>query len=185
MCCKETDSAVVMLEALFIGYGNSLRADDGAGLAVIEKLTALLPTYCNQCVRLISCAQLTPELATDIAQAHRVIFVDATMALPPGHMSISPAHPEESNMLMGHHFTPGALLAITQHALGACPGAWVAAIGCQSIEISDQLTPTVATAVDHLSRHLLKCLARWAREPGFLPKLLVDSDSASMINDGN
>lgn len=40
MCCKETDSAVVMLEALFIGYGNSLRADDGAGLAVIEKLTS-------------------------------------------------------------------------------------------------------------------------------------------------
>jgi|GEM_PF-415837 len=185
MYCKETDLSVATLTTLVIGYGNSLRTDDGAGLAVIEKLTALLPTYCDPSVRLISCAQLTPELATDIAQAHRVIFVDATMALPPGHITISPAHPEESNMLMGHHFTPGVLLAITQHALRACPSAWVAAIGCQSIEISDQLTPTVATAVDHLARHLLRCLSRWAREPGFMPKLLVDSDSTSMINDGN
>lgn len=182
MCCKETDVAIVTLETLFIGYGNSLRADDGAGLAVIEKLSAILPRYWEQSVRFISCAQLTPELATDIAQAHRVVFVDATMALPPGHMSISPAHPEESNMLMGHYFTPGALLAITQHALGACPSAWMAAIGCQFIEISDQLTPTVATAADHLARHLLKCLARWAREPGFLPKFPVDSDSAAMVN---
>lgn len=51
---------------LFIAYGNTLRRDDGAGLALAEKLLPLLRDQGLQ-VELITIQQLTPELALDIA----------------------------------------------------------------------------------------------------------------------
>ena len=58
---------------LVIGYGNTLRSDDGAGQRVAEKIGQWeLPG-----VGALAVHQLTPELAENIAQADAVIFVDA------------------------------------------------------------------------------------------------------------
>ena len=60
-------------ELLVIGYGNSLRRDDGVGPRVAEAIEELqLPG-----VRTLVCQLLTPEFADPIARARRVIFVDA------------------------------------------------------------------------------------------------------------
>ena len=62
-------------DALVIGYGNTLRGDDGIGPAVAEAVAALgLPG-----VRVIVAHQLTPELAADLADAQLVVFVDAAV----------------------------------------------------------------------------------------------------------
>lgn len=62
-------------ELLVIGYGNSLRRDDGVGPRVAEAIEALqLPG-----VRTLVCQLLTPEFADPIARARRVIFVDAAV----------------------------------------------------------------------------------------------------------
>ena len=178
MCCKETDGTVVPVETLVIGYGNTLRGDDGAGPAVVEKLTALLPRGTSRKAKLIACEQLIPELAVDIASCKRIIFIDASLALPAGRISITPIHEEPCDMRMGHYTTPGMVLAMAQSAFGACPRAWLAAIGCQSMEINDQLTPTVAAAVDRLARHLHRGMAQWSKGKPFLPELLPDSEPA-------
>src|SRR5262245_41264787 len=61
---------------LVIGYGNTLRGEDGIGPAVAEEVAARgLPG-----VRVIVAHQLTPELAADIADARLVVFVDAAVS---------------------------------------------------------------------------------------------------------
>jgi len=59
---------------LLIGYGNTLRSDDGAG----QKIANIVSEWNLPQWRSLSVHQLTPELALDIAQADLVIFVDAT-----------------------------------------------------------------------------------------------------------
>ncbi|HEY9173382.1 MAG TPA: hydrogenase maturation protease, partial [Verrucomicrobiae bacterium] len=55
-------------DLLVIGYGNTLRRDDGIGPKVAEAVAELnLPG-----VRSLACPQLTPELAEPIAHAKRV-----------------------------------------------------------------------------------------------------------------
>jgi hydrogenase maturation protease len=182
MCCKETDLAAAAREILVIGYGNTLRGDDGAGPAVIEKLSALLPPCCHRRVELISHTQLTPELSAEIALFKRVVFVDASMTLPPGRITISRVHEEApSAMLFGHHFTPGKVLAMAQCNFGACPDAWVAALGCQCLEISDQLTPRIAAAVDRLVQYLINGFSLWFNGQNFLPEIYRDSEPAITV----
>ena len=67
-------------DLLVIGYGNTLRRDDGVGPHVAEAIAALaLPG-----VEALVCPLLTPELAEAIARARRVVFVDAMVTAPPG-----------------------------------------------------------------------------------------------------
>ena len=60
---------------LVIGYGNTLRGDDGVGPHVAEAIGAMrLPE-----VHTIVCQQLSPEHAAPISLAETVIFVDAAV----------------------------------------------------------------------------------------------------------
>ena len=66
---------------LVIGYGNSLRRDDGAGLLLAASVAADMAAA-GEPVRLVQVQQLAPELAEEIAAPHvgGVIFVDTTPA---------------------------------------------------------------------------------------------------------
>ncbi|MGF1587982.1 MAG: hydrogenase maturation protease [Pleurocapsa sp.] len=70
---------------LVIGYGNTLRSDDGAGQSAANQIAAWgLPN-----VRSLAVHQLTPELAEDIANADTVIFVDAVISAKQNYAKIS------------------------------------------------------------------------------------------------
>ena len=62
-------------ESLVIGYGNTLRGDDGVGQKVAEVIASLGLSG----IRALSCHQLTPELADPISEVRMVVFVDATV----------------------------------------------------------------------------------------------------------
>ena len=85
---------------LVIGYGNTLRSDDGAGQIVAEKIAQWnLPG-----VRSLAVHQLTPELAEIIAQADAVIFIDAitTNLENPVSVQIKQLQAEDDNSSFGH-----------------------------------------------------------------------------------
>ena len=68
-------------QRLILACGNPLRGDDGAAWHLAEQAQSIgLPNN----VRLILQQQWTPELAEDIAQASAVLFVDCSIAAPPG-----------------------------------------------------------------------------------------------------
>ena len=73
-----TPSSEPSTRLLVIGYGNTLRGDDGVGPRAAEAIATLaLPG-----VRALVCPLLTPELAEAVSQAGVVIFVDAAVDAP-------------------------------------------------------------------------------------------------------
>jgi hydrogenase maturation protease len=121
---------------LVIGYGNTLRGDDGVGPRVVEALEALhLPG-----VRTLVCQQLTPELADPISHASEVIFVDAAVD-GPTEVQVRKLEPNESSQLMTHAADPRATLALARDVFGHAPVAWWLTIPAVKFGYSDALSP--------------------------------------------
>ncbi|MEO1148961.1 MAG: hydrogenase maturation protease [Cyanobacteria bacterium J06638_22] len=127
---------------LVIGYGNTLRGDDGVGYQVAE---AVLDWHLAR-VHSLPCHQLTPELAADIAQVQRVVFVDAAIAptTPPPEVTLEPLHPDEDLAFTTHTATPSALLALTKWLYGATPTAYQLTIPAIAFAMGETLSPMTA-----------------------------------------
>ncbi|MFI5043071.1 MAG: hydrogenase maturation protease, partial [Acidimicrobiales bacterium] len=70
---------------LVIGYGNTLRSDDGVGWHAAA-LLAEDPRLAG--VEVLAVHQLTPELALDMSRATLVILIDAGADDPPGAIAV-------------------------------------------------------------------------------------------------
>ncbi|MBP9900025.1 MAG: hydrogenase maturation protease [Verrucomicrobia subdivision 3 bacterium] len=122
-------------EFLVIGYGNTLRGDDGVGPRVAEAVAALhLPG-----VRTLICQQLSPEHAVPISQAETVVFVDAAMDAPK-EVQLRPLEPGASSQLMAHAADPRTMLALARDVLGHAPRAWWLTIPATKMEFSESLS---------------------------------------------
>jgi hydrogenase maturation protease len=121
---------------LVIGYGNTLRGDDGVGPRVAEAVGRLrLPG-----VRTLICPLLTPELADPIAHAERVIFVDATVdALEK--VQWRKLEPNETSQLMAHAADPRTMLALARDVFGHAPEAWWLTIPAVDLGFRESFSP--------------------------------------------
>jgi hydrogenase maturation protease len=123
-------------DILVIGYGNTLRGDDGVGPRVVEAVRALrLPG-----VHTLVCQQLSPEHAEMISQVERVVFVDAAVDAPK-EVQLRELAPGETTQLMAHAADPRTLLALARDVFGHAPKAWWLTIPAVSLEFSEELTP--------------------------------------------
>lgn len=121
---------------LVIGYGNTLRGDDGVGPRVAEAVEALhLPG-----VRTLVCQQLSPEHAAPIALADTVIFVDAAVDAPK-EVQFRRLEPNDTPQLMAHAADPRTMLALSRDVFGHVPLAWWLTIPAEKMEFSEDLTP--------------------------------------------
>lgn len=121
---------------LVIGYGNTLRGDDGVGPRVAEAVATLgLPG-----VRTLVVPLLTPEIADPIARAAKVIFVDACVDAPQG-VQWRKLEPNESSQIMAHAADPRTMLAISRDVFGHVPEAWWLTIPAVEMGFSESLTP--------------------------------------------
>lgn len=103
---------------LVIGYGNPLRRDDGFGWWVAERL---LQEPVDG-VQVISCHQLTHELAEPLSRCSVAIFVDARQGEPAGQLEWEPvvAVPSATSSF-SHSIAPADLLLVAQMLYGSCP----------------------------------------------------------------
>ncbi|HTT66196.1 MAG TPA: hydrogenase maturation protease [Bryobacteraceae bacterium] len=129
---------------LVIGYGNSLRGDDGAGPLVASQIGA----------GAIACQQLTPELAEPMSRAGRVIFVDAHADLPAGQIRVERIRPRLSQAI--HRFDPETLLAWSQQLYGRAPEALLVGIGAGSFDLGETLSPQARRAARKALRAVRK-----------------------------
>jgi hydrogenase maturation protease len=126
---------------LVIGYGNTLRSDDGAGPRVAEALEQMNLSG----VRTLSCPLLGPELAEPVSQAERVVFVDA--ALNTNELELQPLAPADSSQLMAHAAEPATVLALARDVFGHAPQAWLLTLPVENMEIGEKLSATTERAV--------------------------------------
>lgn len=121
---------------LVIGYGNTLRGDDGVGPRVADAVEALrLPG-----VHTLSCQQLSPEHAVPISLAETVIFVDAAVDARK-EVQFRPLEPQDTSQLMAHAADPRTMLALSRDVFGHVPHAWWLTIPAEKMEFSEALTP--------------------------------------------
>ena len=121
---------------LVIGYGNTLRGDDGVGPKVAEAVEALkLPG-----VRTFTCQQLSPEHAEVISQAGRVVFVDAAVDVPK-EVQLRELVPGDTTQLMAHAADPRTMLALARDVFGHVPQAWWLTIPVVNLEFGEELSP--------------------------------------------
>lgn len=125
-------------KVLVIGYGNTLRGDDGVGPRVAEAVGRLgLPG-----VHTLVCALLTPELADPISRAERVIFVDAAVDAPQT-VQWRELQPNESSQIMAHAADPRTMLALARDVFGRAPQAWWLTIPAVDLGFSEEFSPAV------------------------------------------
>ena len=123
-------------DILVIGYGNTLRSDDGVGPRVADAIAALaLPG-----VRALTVPLLTPELADPVSQARVVIFVDAAIDAP-REVQMRPLAPADTSQIMAHSASPATLLALARDVFGHAPAAWWLTIPAEELGIGEEFSP--------------------------------------------
>ncbi len=141
--------------ALIIGYGDTLRSDDGAGPRVAE----LFAATDDVAVRIRG--QLVPELADDMRGRDVVVFVDAAARLAPGAVAVRRLTTADAPTAPGltHHASPEGLLLITERLYGARPAAFLVTIGAASFALGEDLSPPVAAALPEAAALVRRLLA--------------------------
>ena len=147
---------------LVIGYGNTLRSDDGAGQRLAEKIGQLeLPR-----VRSLAVHQLTPELAEIIAQADAVIFIDAIatnlenpVSVQIKSVQIKKIEAENKNSSFGHTCDPRSLLSFTQLLYGKVITAYWVLIPAVNFNFGEQLSSLTQRGIDNAVKQVKRLIA--------------------------
>lgn len=125
-------------EILVIGYGNTLRGDDGVGPRVAEAVGSLGLSG----VRTLICPLLTPELADPISSARKVIFVDASVD-GADQVQWRELEPDASSQILAHAADPRTVLALARDVFGHAPRAWQLIIPALDLGFHEEISPRV------------------------------------------
>ena len=141
---------------LVIGYGSTLRSDDGAGARAAQLLSSrALPG-----VSVTAAHQLTPDVAGTLAEYDRVIFIDATV-LPDSEPRLERVGPAASESALGHSGSPQTMLALAKAAYGRCPEAWLLTIPGEYFEIGEALSPLAEQGVARAADMIVGLVHSW------------------------
>jgi hydrogenase maturation protease len=139
-----------LADLLVIGYGNTLRRDDGVGPLVAEAIEAKkLPRVWS-----LSLPQLAPEHGECLSRVKAVIFVDA--AIDVGEVKLRKLEPATSSRVTTHAVSAPTLLAIAREYFDRAPRAWMLTIPGSDFSFGEDLSPEAAKAVDKAIAEILK-----------------------------
>lgn len=124
------------MSTLVIGYGNSLRGDDAAGITAAERIAARYDGVVCVCAH-----QLGPELAERISQHEAVVFLDASVQ-----QSTLQMHRIEGEQRISaaatHASSPMQLLALSEALYGRTPRqVWLVEIPAYDFDFGQVLSP--------------------------------------------
>ena len=156
---------------LVIGYGNTLRSDDGVGwhaaiLLASDPRLGSDPDLADLEVRAVH--QLTPELAFDMSRESLVVLIDASVDDPPGAISVRSLPAAQSDAGCGpgassHHVGPGELLAVALELYGSAPALVAVRVGVASMEVGESLSSEVAAALPAIADAVVEIVAAHRR----------------------
>jgi len=169
------------MHVLVIGYGNPLRGDDAFGWHVAKKIA--IPDC-----QVLTCHQLTPELAEPLSQAGLAIFIDATVerraerlkcqmwgeppacdsAVVPSNVCERPHKPAQTAgsqawRLTPHHVGIDALLSLARDLYGRSPAAYVISAVGEAFDCGETLSPAVAAVLDSAVNLVAQLIADFRR----------------------
>ena len=131
-----------MSKVLVIGYGNTLRGDDAAGVHAAELIAKRHPEII--CVRV---HQLVPELAEQIAECDIVFFIDAQKDVT--QLNARLVVPSvDADQPRTHFISPESLLALSKLLYQRIPAkAYIVGIPASQFEFSEKLSTQTELAI--------------------------------------
>jgi hydrogenase maturation protease len=137
---------------LILACGNTLRGDDGVGLWLAEWAERRFSDQLG--VRIIADHQWTPELAEDVAHAHSVLFIDCSLASPPGAINLTAIEPAGEGHGKGtHHLDASQLLALARDFYASLPrSAHQLTIGAGSTDLGEKFSIAVTASLPEACR---------------------------------
>lgn len=151
-----TDTLSPHVAVVVIGYGNTLRGDDGLGWIAAEHLAqAIRPDQ----ARVITCHQLTVELAEALSHAPLAVLIDARVGDAPGTVTCEEIRsaPDAAPSLH-HHMTPESLLACAEALYGHAPKTILVTVIGASFEYGQDLSAPVQAALPSVIRYVRSLL---------------------------
>ena len=153
---------------LIIGYGNSLRGDDGLGWYAANSLAQTLASQAPA-VQVLALQQLTPELALPISQADFVVFIDACWSTEvckkEQALVFQAIKPDQgANYSLTHHLKPSTLLAYSQLLYDTFPSAVLFSIASQHFGYGEALSAQTAALLPALLEAVTKLLVQRKNE---------------------
>ncbi|NJL00540.1 MAG: hydrogenase maturation protease [Spirulinaceae cyanobacterium SM2_1_0] len=149
------------MKTLVLGYGNTLRSDDGAGYRLAEIVEAWqLPD-----VEAWATNQLLPEMAATLVAFDLVIFVDAT-AFPDETVELT-CRPltAEIQTLRTHYLEPATLLALAQQLYARQPQAYWLLISAENFAFGEQFSARTQAGIG-------RALEKIVELAGLVPELV-------------
>jgi hydrogenase maturation protease len=127
---------------LAFALGNTVRADDGAGIALARGLEALVPG-----LEVIETQELLPEHADALAGAGGVLFLDASVAGRPGEVQAGRLVPRAASEAILHALMPEEVLGLARALHGRAPPAGLVTVAGRDFAFGEGLSPEVLAAL--------------------------------------
>lgn len=145
------------MAAILLACGNTLRGDDGIALYLAHQLHG---TICDAPTAIVCSHQWLPEQAEDLSRAQLAVFIDASVAVPPGEILVQPVHEDvDAAGVSTHAVTPGTLVRLAKEVFGKVPErVYLVTIGGKSFEHRSEFSEPVRKAIPaalHQIRELL------------------------------
>ena len=143
-----------MSKVLVIGYGNTLRGDDAAGVHAAGMIAKRHPEIICVCLH-----QLVPELAEQIADCDIVFFIGAQKDITQTNVRLV-APNANADQPRTHFISPESLLALSQLLFQHIPtNAYVVGIPASQFEFSEELSAQTDLAMHECVAVVEKYLA--------------------------
>lgn len=137
---------------LLVGYGNTLRRDDGVGCWLVQQLAPEYPA-----VKAITAHQLLPEIAAEVAQVAGVIFVDAAIDGDPGSVRTQKLAPL-THLQDAHALTPAGVLHLCGYLYDTQPTAHLITVTGCDFALGEGFSPAVEAALPHALSEIRRLL---------------------------
>ncbi len=123
---------------LVIGYGNTLRRDDGIGWRAAEEIEG----WNHPSIRVLTRTQLLPEMVDEMACADLVLFIDARADPRDPDVRLEAIEPSTagSNSLI-HAMTPQSLMRLCGAIHGHAPPSRMVSIPVEDLGFGDEVSP--------------------------------------------
>ena len=145
---------------LVIGSGNTLRGDDGLGPFIVEDLREAVKSYGDR-IRIMAVPQLDVIFASRIAEAERIIFVDARADQSEDLIKTGRIAPAKSHLIRSHtshSISMPGLLRIALDYYGAAPACYSVFPKGYDFSISETLSPKARIAAKEARDIILRIL---------------------------
>ena len=134
-----------------VGYGNTLRGEDGFGVDVLTELQK----HPLEDTKLISAFQLTPELALELQEFDEIIFIDAAHS-ENNHYALACNLEKPMQNLLSHHISIWMILSMLNTLYNSFPKYQIYSMLTDSYDLIEdrekyeQNIVKVVSAINHL-----------------------------------